>query len=155
MAGAQAQADGMTTVPVPRWAVSFADLFLLLLGCFIHLHALEAARSRAGADIGAARAAGGHDAADLFQQGEAVLKPEARVRLQAEGRRLAGHQVRIVSAGTGEAGGRLDRFELSAARAAAVGRALQEGGVRDRDVAIAMAESADQIAGQRIAVSLR
>jgi len=145
----------MSTVPVPRWAVSFADLFLLLLGCFVLLHAMEAARPHAAAEASAGRAAGGYRAADLFQPGEAVLKPVARMLLQAEGRRLAGHQVRIVSAGTAEAGGRLDRFELSAARAAAVGRALQEGGVRDRDLAIAMADSAASAADQRIAVSLR
>ena len=144
----------MTTVPVPRWAVSFADLFLLLLGCFVLLHAMEAARPHAAGETGAG-AAGGYRAADLFQPGEAVLKPQARIELQAEGRRLAGRQVRIVSTGTADAGGRLDRFELSAARAAAVGHALQEGGVRDRDVAIAMAESAYAAAGQRIAVSLR
>ena len=144
----------MTTVPVPRWAVSFADLFLLLLGCFVLLHAMEASRG-SPATGGAAGAAGGYRAANLFQPGEAVLKPDARARLQAEGRRLAGHEVRIVSAGTAEAGGRLDRFELSAARAAAIGRALQEGGVRDRDVAIAMADGADPAAGQRIAISLR
>jgi hypothetical protein len=153
MASAQVQAGGMTTVPVPRWAVSFADLFLLLLGCFVLLHAMEAA-PRAGAEANAGRA-GGYRAADLFQPGEAVLKPAGRTLLQAEGRRLAGHEVRIVSAGAAEAGGRLDRFELSAARAAAVGRALQEGGVRDRDVAIAMAESAGSVTDQRIAVSLR
>jgi hypothetical protein len=145
----------MTTVPVPRWAVSFADLFLLLLGCFVLLHAMEAARTRSAGDAGAGRAAGGYSAADLFQPGEAVLKPLARTQLQAEGRRLAGHQVRIVSAGTAEAGGRLDRFELSAARAAAVGRALQEGGLREGDLAIAIAETSDAASGQRIAVSLR
>jgi flagellar motor protein MotB len=145
----------MTTVPVPRWAISFADLFLLLLGCFVLLHAMEAARPSAGEQANVARAAGGYRAADLFQRGEAVLKPEARTLLQAEGRRLAGREIRIVSAGAAEAGGRLDRFELSAARAAAIGRALQEGGVRERDVAIAIAESADPVSGQRIAVSLR
>ena len=141
----------MTTVPVPRWAVSFADLFLLLLGCFVLLHAMEASRAR----VGAASSAGGYRAADLFQPGEAVLKPDSLAQLQAEGRRLAGHRVRIVSAGTAEAGGRLDRFELSAARAAAVGRALQQGGVSERDVAIAMADSADPAADQRIALSQR
>lgn len=145
----------MSTVPVPRWAVSFADLFLLLLGCFVLLHAMAASRAPAGAEAAAAGPAGGYSAADLFQAGEAVLKPQARAMLQAEGRRLAGHEVRILSAGTAEAGGRLDRFELSAARAAAVGRALQEGGVRDRDVAIAIADSSSQTAEQRIAVSLR
>lgn len=144
----------MTTVPVPRWAVSFADLVLLLLGCFVLLHAMESSRPHGSAAAAAAPGAASWRAADLFQPGEAVLKPEARTVLQAEGRRLAGRAVSIVSAGTAEAGGRLDRFELSAARAAAVGRALQEGGVRDRDVAIAVAESADPT-GQRISVSLR
>ena len=144
----------MTTVPVPRWAVSFADLVLLLLGCFVLLHAMESARPHGSAGAGAAPAASGYRAADLFQSGEAVLKPEARAQLQAEGRRLAGRPVRIASTGTAEAGGRLDRFELSAARAAAVGRALQEGGLGERDIAIAIAESADP-GGQRIAVTLR
>ena len=116
---------------------------------------MEAARAQRRARPASPSAAGGYRAADLFQPGEAVLRPDARGRLQAEGRRLAGHRVRIVSAGTAEAGGRLDRFELSAARAAAVGRALQEGGVRDRDVAIAMADGADPAAGQKIAISLR
>jgi flagellar motor protein MotB len=144
----------MSTVPVPRWAVSFADLVLLLLGCFVLLHAMEAA-PRGSAATGAAPAAGFYRAADLFQPGEAVLKPDARALLQAEGRRLAGHAVGIVSTGAAEAGGRLDRFELSAARAAAVGRALQESGVRDREIAIAVAESADPDAGQKILVSRR
>jgi hypothetical protein len=145
----------MSTVPVPRWAVSFADLFLLLLGCFVLLHAMEASRAGAGATAGTQAGAGDWRAADLFQPGEAVLKPEARVRLQAEGRRLAGHAVRIVSTGTAEAGGRLDRFELSAARAAAIGRALQDGGVADRDIAIAMAESGAPAAEQRLTISQR
>jgi flagellar motor protein MotB len=144
----------MTTVPVPRWAVSFADLFLLLLGCFVMLHAMEATRGSSATNV-ARGAAGGYRAADLFQPGIAVLRPEARALLQEEGRRLAGREVRILSAGTAEAGGRLDRFELSAARAAAVGRALQEGGVRDRDVGIAVADSAGAAMGQRIAVSPR
>ena len=147
----------MSTVPVPRWAVSFADLFLLLLGCFVLLHAMEAARPH-GADraaAGGAPAAFGFRAADLFQPGEALLKPEAHAALLLEGRRLAGHPLRIVSSGAAEAGGRLDRFELGAARAAAVGRALQQGGVSERDVAISVAETADPLAPQLIAVSLR
>ncbi len=144
----------MTTVPVPRWAVSLADLLLLLLGCFVLLNAMQAARSRAAA-LPAAPLAGGYRAPDLFQPGEAVLKPEARALLQAEGRRLAGRAIRILSTGAAEAGGRLDRFELSAARAAAVGRALQEGGVRDREIAISVADAAGADMGQRISVSPR
>ena len=145
----------MSTVPVPRWAVSFADLILLLLGCFVLLHAMEAARPHGAAAPNAAPAASGYRADDLFQPGEALLKPEARALLAAEGRRLAGRPVRILSTGAAEAGGRLDRFELSAARAAAVGRALQQGGVRDGDVAIAMAEATSPGESQHLAISQR
>ena len=127
----------------------------MLLGCFVMLHAMEASRRGSPATGASGTAVGGYRAADLFQPGEAVLRPEARATLQLEGRRLAGHAVRILSTGTAEAGGRLDRFELSAARAAAVGRALQEGGVRDRDVAIAIADSPGAATDQRIAVSPR
>ena len=155
MAGAAAAAHGMSTVPVQRWAVSFADLGLLLLGCFVLLHAMEAARPKAGAGTSAvAREAGGYRAGDLFEAGEAVLKPAARLSLQAEGRRLAGHPVRIVSQGAAESGGRLDRFELSAARAAAVGRALREGGLAEQHITIAVADT-DAGTGQTIAVLQR
>ena len=56
----------------PRWAISFADLGLILLGCFAMLHAIEAARPRATA--GSTAAASGalveFRAADLFEPGE-------------------------------------------------------------------------------------
>jgi hypothetical protein len=77
----------MSAVPVPRWAVSFADLGLLLLGCFVLLHAMESARPKAGAaDAPRAEATPGraYAASDLFEPGEAVLRPEARIRLLAE-----------------------------------------------------------------------
>ena len=38
----------MNRLPLPRWAVSFADLLLLLLGCFVLLHAMEAQRLDGG-----------------------------------------------------------------------------------------------------------
>ncbi|MBV9882908.1 MAG: OmpA family protein [Sphingomonadaceae bacterium] len=145
----------MSAVPAPRWAVSFADLLLLLLGCFVMLNAMQAARHGSAAAAAPAPGAGEYRAADLFQPGEALLKPEALARLQAEGRRLAGRPLRIVSTGSAEAGSRLDRFELSAARAAAVGRALQQGGVREGDVAIAMAEAASPAESQHLAISQR
>ncbi|HYD14614.1 MAG TPA: flagellar motor protein MotB [Allosphingosinicella sp.] len=152
----------MNPLPLPRWAVSFADLVLLLLGCFVMLHAMQASRpTGAGAAPVAARAAApaapvrAFSAAEVFQPGEALLRPEAREALRAEGGRLAGRPVRILSSGTGEEGGRLDRFELAAARAAAVGRALREGGLAERDIAIVMAESGTPGAGQTIAISRR
>ena len=131
----------MTVAPIPRWAISFADLVLLLLGCFVLLHAMEAARPKAEAATaaGATRPAlHAWRAAALFEPGEAVLRLDARAQLQAEGRRMAGRSIEIVSRGGGEGGGRLDRFELSAARVAAFARALQEGGTGPREAAIAM-----------------
>jgi flagellar motor protein MotB len=145
----------MSTVPVPRWAVSFADLGLLLLGCFVLLHAMESARPKASADVPRPESAPGqaYAAATLFQPGEAVLRPEARLRLQAEGRRLATRRIDIVSRGGGESIGRLDRFELSAARAAAFARALQQGGLPAN--AIAITTSADGAEAQVITVRVR
>ena len=148
----------MTRLPLPRWAVSFADLVLLLLGCFVMLHALEASRPKAAAAAAVAAPAAPvrrFAAAELFQSGEALLRPDARETLRAEGGRLAGRPVRILSSGTGEEGGRLDRFELAAARAAAIGRALREGGLAERDIAIVMAEAGAPGAGQTIAIARR
>lgn len=148
----------MNRLPLPRWAVSFADLLLLLLGCFVLLHAMEAQRSSASAPVAASPAAApvrSFNAAEVFQSGEALLTPEAREALRAEGARLAGHPVRILSTGTGETGGRLDRFELAAARAAAVGRALREGGLGEGQIAIAMGDGGQPGAGQIIAISRR
>jgi flagellar motor protein MotB len=140
-------------LPVPRWAISFADLVLLLLGCFVLLHAMEAARPKA-TEAPPAAAVAGWPAETLFQPGEARLLDGARATLAAAARALAGHKVRIVSRGTGAGGARLDRFELAAARAAAVGRALQAGGVAERDIAIALAEGGGP-AGQTIALERR
>jgi flagellar motor protein MotB len=152
----------MNRLPLPRWAVSFADLVLLLLGCFVLLHAMEAARPKAAGGtpvIASAQAAPTPErafiAAEVFQSGEALLTPEAREALRAEGARLAGRPVRILSTGTSEDGGRLDRFELSAARAAAVGRALREGGLAEADINIAMSEGGAPGAGQTISISRR
>jgi len=152
----------MNRLPLPRWAVSFADLVLLLLGCFVMLHAMEAARPRAAAGAPAtsssqpaATPARAFTASEVFVSGEALLTPEAREALRAEGARLAGHAVRILSSGTGEEGGRLDRFELAAARAAAIGRALREGGLAEGDIAIAMGDAGAPGAGQTVAISRR
>lgn len=146
----------MNRLPLPRWAVSFADLVLLLLGCFVLLHAMEAQRSTAAAPSARTAAAApvrSFNASEVFQSGEALLTPEAREALHAEGARLAGHPVRILSTGTGEDGGRLDRFELAAARTAAVGRALREGGLAESQIAIAMGENGAPGSGQIIAIS--
>jgi hypothetical protein len=115
----------MNAVPVPRWAVGFADLVLLLLGCFVLLHAMESARPRAetvAAPLPAERQALRAEA--LFEPGEARLTPAGAAALAEAARRWAGRDVRILGSGAGEGSGRLDRFELAAARTAAVVRAL-------------------------------
>lgn len=144
---------------VPRWAISFADLGLVLMGCFVMLSAMEASRPRAEAGAPrpalTARLAETWQAADLFEPGEARLTETARADLRAAGSRWAGRRLRIVSHGAGEGSARLDRFELAAARSAAVARALHEGGVAERDVAVALEEAGGEGEGQTIALAPR
>ena len=147
----------MKAVPVPRWSISFADLLILLLGCFVMLHAIRAAEPRAegSADRTAGRVQADFGAVDLFEPGEARLTAEARTRLQALGRRSAGRSVTVASRGLGEGGSRLDRFELAAARSAAVARALREGGVAEDRLDLRLDQGAAGAAGQHIAISSR
>ncbi len=113
---------------VPRWAVSFADLILLLLGCFVLLHAMESARPKAAPTAEPAPPADRQElrAAALFEPGEARLTSDGEAALAAAARRWARRDVRVVGSGAGEGSGRLDRFELAAARTAAVARALRD-----------------------------
>jgi flagellar motor protein MotB len=140
--------------PVPRWAVSFADLGLLLIGCFVMLHAMEVAQPKAGAATAPSapeRAAQAFRAQALFEPGEARLIESAVPALRAEGRRWAGRPIRIVSRGAAEGSVRLDRFELAAARSAAVARVLRDNGVREGDIEIRV-ESAWSNTGQTLSI---
>ena len=142
-----------------RWAISFADLLLLLLGCFVFLHAIEAARPTASAgtapDSAASRVPAAElDAASLFEPGEARLTDAGRARIAALVPQLRGANVRVSSRGLGEGGGRLDRFELAAARSVAVSRALRAAGLDERAIAVSFDEATGP-GGQRIAISRR
>lgn len=141
----------------PRWAVSFADLGLLLLGCFVLLHAIEAQRPTAAAGSPGVSAARGEVliADDLFEAGDARLTDGGKVRLAALARSLAGGGVEIVSRGVGEGGPRLDRFELSAARTAALARALRAGGVAESGIEVRVEYGSGGQAGQRITLARR
>lgn len=149
----------MKATAAPRWAVSFADLGLLLIGCFVMLNAMHGARSgpaRGGAAaVPSMPADESWPAGDLFDSGEARLRPDARMNLRAAGRRWAGRPIRILSRGAAEGGARLDRFELAAARSAAVARALHEGGVGERDIEVRLEEAGDDAYGQIIAIAGR
>ena len=143
---------------MPRWAVSFADLGLLLLGCFVLLHAIESQRPKADAASvpGAAAPAGQVLAADsLFEAGEARLTDAGRTRILGIAVSLRGGGVTVSGRGVGEAGSRLDRFELAAARTAAVARALREGGVAESGSAVRVDTGSSGRPGQTIALARR
>lgn len=128
----------MSGVRAPGWAISFADLCLLLLGFFIMLHAVQGRQAQLV--DGLQESFGGkRDArrtimlgADmLFVRQEAVLRPAAARRLEQIGRMAAaeGGMLRIESSGSARATSRFDGIELAAARTAAVVRAISTGGL--------------------------
>jgi flagellar motor protein MotB len=142
-----------------RWAISFADLCLLLLGFFV---LLQAGGSRAGEmtdgvreAFGATAAAGRLDlrTADLFDRGEAVLRPAARPRLIA--RMRGAKEVRVESLGRDPDAGRFDGWELAAARVAAIARLARDAGVRAEAVTVAMPPIGGPARGQTIRVTRR
>lgn len=135
----------MKVMPVPRWTVSFADLAVLLLTFFILLHAGGAREVAAGARAAfSSQAAAGplleETAASLFEPGEARLNPEARARLVGIGTAAAavGRELVVDSQGRDPAARRFDGWELAAARAAAVARALNKGGIAEDSVKIVL-----------------
>ena len=152
----------MTPARTPRWALSFADLCLVLLAFFVMLQARGGDRAKIAQGI---RAAFGNDARVssgsiyaarlLFEPGEAVLKPAGRARFEALGRKTAatGQSIRIVGEGMDPAGRRFDGWELAAARTAAIARALRAGGMSEERIEVVMPEMAGRAIGQRISVS--
>ncbi len=130
---------------VPRWTVSFADLALLLLSFFILLHAgsareVAAAARAAFSSQTAAEPLMEESAALLFEPGEARLRSDAKARLVGIGRAAVGGGRTLVvdSRGRDPAARRFDGWELAAARAAALARALNEGGIAEDRVRIVL-----------------
>jgi len=150
----------------PRWALSFADLCLLLLGFFVILHAQSADPARVASGMRSAFGDGAASsttrferrAAALFQPGEAILRPDAAARLRSLGARAgASGKVLIVSTGTDASTRRLDAWELAAARTAAIARAIRGGGVDEARVTVAIPamDGAQSGKGQTISVTVR
>ena len=151
---------------VPVWAVSFADLCMLLLGFFVILHVQSGHQAQVVQGIKEAlggrpvAAAERHDIdpTHLFEQGEALLRPEANAELAAIGRNAlrTGSHVRIESIGADRATRRFDGWELAAARAAAIARAVQAGGLPEKAIALSIPEmdGASASTGQRIAIEV-
>ncbi|HWI87260.1 MAG TPA: OmpA family protein [Sphingomonas sp.] len=125
-----------------RWALSFADLALLLLGFFVLLQAKPDAnhlsaglRAAFGARPGAAFE---QPARTLFEPGEAVLTRQGRATLQDFAHRAGGAGLIVSSHGTEAGTTRFDGWELAAARTAAVARTLTEAGIKQDKIAVAI-----------------
>lgn len=150
-----------------RWAISFADLLLLLLAFFVLLQASGARRDAMLAQV--AQQFGGRAmrpgvelrAADLFVPGEALLSAQGRDRLTATARRFAREPggVEIRSHGSDRAHQRFDDWDLAAARLGAVARALRTDGIAQDRLLIRGLDQADGKGGQgqviRIATGVR
>ena len=125
-----------------RWALSFADLCLLLLGFFVLLQAKpDANHLSAGlrAAFGArADAALEQKANAWFEPGEAVLTPQAHKIIDDFARSAGGARLIVSSRGTEPKAARFDGWELAAARTAAVARELANAGLAQDRVAIAI-----------------
>lgn len=130
-----------------RWAVSFADLCLLLLGFLILAQARpNPAKLAAGLPEAPKRpepdTAAHLLAARLFEPGEALLTPGGRAQIaafaaQARGGAKGG-RIRLQSLGADRATSRLDAWELAAARAASVARELVNAGISEDRILLAI-----------------
>ena len=144
----------------PRWMISLADIMMLLVGFFVLLRAGEATDVAA-----AARAAFASEpikgpllstnASALFEPGEARLRAEARERIAGIGSAASqADRVLIVeSQGRDPGARRFDAWELAAARAAALARALEEAGMAENRLQVVMpATVGEEAKGQKLIV---
>lgn len=130
-------ASSSATARRNRWAVSFADLLLLLLAFFVLLQASGSRRdamlSQVSQQFGGRPMQQGVDlrAADLFLPGEALLSDAGRARLSAVAKRFEHKSggLEIRSDGSDRGRQRFDDWDLAAARLGAVARALRMDGI--------------------------
>lgn len=148
-----------------RWAVSFADLALLLLGFFVLLQASGERSAAVLRGVGAQFGAKGPEnastraaewrSAELFVSGEAILTDGGNARIAAFARRFAAGRepVELTSAGQDRAAHRFDAWDLAAARLGAVARALEAAGIAEGRLTVrAQQQAPGQQGGQRIGI---
>jgi len=119
-----------------RWALSFADLALLLLGFFVLLHASQGRQqeivSGVAQEFGAPVLKSTRlPATEMFQPGEAMLSEAGRAGVAALVKQYGGGKqgIEIRSVGLDQATNRYDKWDLAAARLGALARALQAQGI--------------------------
>lgn len=164
IARASSSTASSSTARRNRWAVSFADLLLLLLGFFILLQASGQRRDAMLAEV--SEQFGGRamsqavvelSAAELFAPGEAMLTAQGRARLldAAQPFVRARSVVTLHSRGMDPARQRFDDWDLAAARLGAVARALKENGIADHRLTISGLDQAatNRAGGQHIRIS--
>lgn len=143
-----------------RWALSFADLTLLLLGFFV---LLQASNGRQQEIVGGLAQQFGAPAIqserlvarNLFQRGEALLTPMGEKQVRAVALRFAasGKTLEVRSIGLDRAASRFDGWDLAAARLGAVARALVAAGVPAGRVVIrGLDQQSESKAGQQILI---
>ena len=151
----------MKTLRRSRWALSFADLCLLLLGFFVLLNVTRPADMtvvQVSKYFGAkpsASAAFSIPASSLFQPGEAMLTRQGALRLQHIGKEAVEKEklIQISSMGEDPTGRRFDRWELAAARLAAAARALRGSGLpEDRIQVRGLDETQARARGQHLVI---
>lgn len=156
----------MTALRRARWAISFADLSLLLLGFFVLLQASDKGRHAVVSGVGSYFGArSSHPTTDipaqaLFAPGEAMLTAQGNARLSAIAReaKAKGQRLEITSFGHDPGARRFDAWDLAAARLGAVARTLRAQGVADADLTIGgldetLAKTAEIQAGQMIRIT--
>ena len=143
-----------------RWALSFADLALLLLGFFVLLQASNGRQrevvSGVAQEFGApAKPADMVLARGLFQRGEALLTPagEQTVAAVAARHHSSKSMVEIRSIGLDSDTNRFDSWDLAAARLGAAARALAAHGIaRERIVIRGLDQQSESRTGQQILI---
>lgn len=129
-------AHAMSGLRRGRWAVSFADLCLLLLGFFVLLQASTAQKHEVMNEIARQFGARAQDstrltARELFQPGEAILTEGGKARIAAIARAQTqnGERLELHSVGLDPASASYDSWDLAAARLGALARALTNAGL--------------------------
>ncbi len=146
-----------------RWALSFADLSLLLLGFFVLLHASNGRQQEIVGGVAEQFGAPSRPleqlaANALFQPGEALLGPAGDARLGQVAKKLGGQagRIEIRSVGVDPATNRFDSWDLAAARLGAVARGLVDHGIAaDRVVVRGLDQQSESKSGQQILIRLK